>query len=204
MSKRSRPLCVQPIRRKYVHLIFIFLRLHFCHPLAHRSAAASLSLHLWQKVGPESESSLFSAECLGYLTKDQMRLVVLEMYELDMKVDERVPNYLLRQIDSLFMIRKARSQAPYITIEQFAAFSLKFPEFMIHAYNLQHEVPSTSAPAHSGSRSSRYHSGSRSSRYIRNYRCDIITLVLMISMCKMMKSTYMVYYHEQAAVLFSC
>ncbi len=77
---------------------------------------------------------------MGYLVQEQMRLVVLEMYELDMKVDERVPGFLLKQVDLLFARRKAMGMSPFITIEQFAAFSLKYPEFMIPAYTLQEEV----------------------------------------------------------------
>ncbi len=83
---------------------------------------------------------------MGYLVQEQMRLVVLEMYELDMKVDERVPGFLLKQVDLLFARRKAVGQSPYITIEQFAAFSLKYPEFMIPAYTLQEEVRGSPHP----------------------------------------------------------
>ncbi len=66
--------------------------------------------------------------------------MILEMYELDMKVDERIPGFLLKQVDLLFARRKAMDQSQRITVEQFAAFSLKYPEFVIPAFSLQEEV----------------------------------------------------------------
>ena len=75
-----------------------------------------------------------------------MRLVVREMYELDLKIVERVPSFLLKQVDLLFAKRKALALSPFITIEQFAAFSLKYPEFMTPAISLQEEVRDPYAP----------------------------------------------------------
>jgi hypothetical protein len=89
-------------------------------------------------------------EHLGYLVQSQMRLVVMEMYELDLKVDERVPNFLLKNVDLLFSKRKALALSPFITIEQFATFALKYPEFMFPAYSLQEEVGRLAPHAVSG------------------------------------------------------
>ncbi len=74
------------------------------------------------------------------MTQAVMRNVVLEMYELDMRVDERIPNYLLRMVDLLFLAKRAKAQAPYATIENFAKFCDEYPEFIKHAQNLQAEV----------------------------------------------------------------
>jgi hypothetical protein len=74
------------------------------------------------------------------LSKDTMRNIVLEMYELDMRVDERIPQYLLKMVDVLFLSKLARAQAPFATIECFAKFSEKYPEFMKHAFALQRDV----------------------------------------------------------------
>ena len=74
------------------------------------------------------------------MSQQVMRNVVLEMYELDMRVDERVPNYLLRMVDLLFLSKRAKAQAPFATIENFAKFCETYPEFIKHALNLQSEV----------------------------------------------------------------
>ena len=69
-----------------------------------------------------------------------MRKIILEMYELDLKVDERVPNYLLKMVDHMFQVKKAKEQTSYATIENFAKFAVTYPEFFKHALDLQKTV----------------------------------------------------------------
>lgn len=76
----------------------------------------------------------------GLMSHETMRNVVLEMYELDLKIDERVPKWLLKNVDIFFLSKRAKAQAPYATIENFAKFCDKYPEFIKHALNLQKEV----------------------------------------------------------------
>jgi hypothetical protein len=80
------------------------------------------------------------AECLGYLSYEQVRSIVLEMYELDMKVDERIPNFLLKNVDLTFNERKLRSLSPYFTVEHFAAFCQKYPEMIDPAFVIQDQA----------------------------------------------------------------
>ena len=81
-----------------------------------------------------------------------MRKIVLEMYELDMRVDERIPNFLLKNLDIFFLSKRAKAQAPYCTVENFAALTEKYPEFLAHAFALQKEVGCQCSRSHRGIR----------------------------------------------------
>ena len=76
----------------------------------------------------------------GLLDQAVFRNIVLEMYELDMRVNERVPQYLLRMVNVFFLSKKAKGQAPYATIENFAKFCETYTDMMTHPLELQATV----------------------------------------------------------------